>query len=354
MSRFYRKITKKVGISPGTLLPSEDKKVEKVRLTLFDYDKDRYDEKELESIEEGFPFKDKPTVTWLNIDGLHEVKVLEKLGHYFNIHPLVLEDILNTAQRPKMENYDDYIYIVLRMLNYHKDDRIIHGEQISIIIGGNFVISFQEREGDVFDILRQRIRNNESRLRSRGTDYLAYRILDTVVDHYFIILERIGEDIEELEAELMENPSQDTLEEIHRLKREMIFLRKSIWPLREVISGLTREDTKLVENSTEVFLRDVYDHIIQVVDTVENFRDMVSGMLDIYLSSVSNRMNEVMKILTIMASIFIPLTFIAGIYGMNFKFMPELEWRFGYAMVWIAIVLISASMVVYFKKKKWL
>jgi magnesium transporter len=331
-----------------------EKKAEKVRISIIDYDERQFEEKEAKTVEECFPFKDKPTVTWINVDGLHEVKVIEQLGKHFSLHPLLLEDILHTEQRPKMEDFGEYLFFVLKMLYLEEGRHEILAEQVSLILGSNFVISFQEREGDVFKYVRERIRNSKGRIRKVGADYLAYALIDAIVDNYFIILERLGETIEELEEELVTNPVSDTLQTIHHLKREMIFLRKSVWPLREVISALERGESPLIQESTGVYLRDLYDHTIQVIDSVETFRDMVSGILDIYLSSVSNKMNEVMKVLTIIATIFIPLTFIAGIYGMNFEYMPELSWRWGYPAVWFVICAIFITMLAYFKRRKWL
>jgi magnesium transporter len=279
---------------------------------------------------------------------------LEKLGAAFELHPLVLEDILNTEHRPKCEDCDDYFFIVLKMLSLDDGTEEIRAEQVSIILGPAYVLSFQEREGDVFDGVRQRIHNGKGRLRALGPDYLAYALIDSVVDSYFAILEKIGDRIEALEEELIVDPDPTTLQKIHRFKRQMILLRKSVWPLREIVGELQREESPLIRASTGIFLRDVYDHTIHVVDTVETFRDIISGMLDLYLSSISNRMNEVMKVLTIMATIFIPLTFIAGIYGMNFEFMPELKWRWGYAGVWFVMVGVFAALLLYFKKRKWL
>ncbi|MDZ7343366.1 MAG: magnesium/cobalt transporter CorA [candidate division KSB1 bacterium] len=357
--RLYHRGEKKAGVPPGTLIHVGEKKAEQVRISLLDYDRERYLEKELAIIEAALPYKDKPTVTWINLDGIHQVDILENIGQRFGIHPLALEDILNTAQRPKVEDYGDYIFIVLKMLSYNERSRTTEGEQISIVLGSTYVLSFQEKTGDIFDLIRERIRNNESGLRKNGPDYLVYRLLDTIVDHYFLILEKLGEEIEEVEEELMKNPAKETLTTLHHLKREMIFLRKSIWPLREIISKLEREESPLIKSATGIFLRDVYDHTIQVIDTVENFRDMLAGMLDIYLSSLSNKMNEVMKVLTIIATIFIPLTFIAGIYGMNFNTerspwnMPELNWYFGYPAIMAIMTIIGLAMVIYFKQKKW-
>jgi len=354
MQKHFKKRSEKSGLPPGTLVYVGEKKVEKGIITIFNYDSERYEEKELKSIEECFPYKDRPNVTWINIDGIHQVGIMEKIANHFGIHSLVMEDILNTGQRPKMDDLEDYVYVVLKMLNYNEEDDEIDAEQISIILGQNLVISFQEKERDVFEPIRERIRKNKGRIRKKGADYLAYALLDSVVDNYFTILEKIGERIEFLEEELVENPSTKTLQEIHRLKREMIFLRKSIWPLREVISGLERGESSLIKETTVIYLRDVYDHTIQVIDTVETFKDMLSGILDVYLSSISNKMNEVMKVLTIIATIFIPLTFLAGVYGMNFRYMPELEWRWGYFAVLFLMAVVGIGMVIYVRKKKWL
>ena len=354
MRRLITKRSQKAGLPPGTLIHIGERKAEKTRIRILDYNEAQFEEKEAKTVEECFPFKDKPTVTWINIDGIHQVDIIEKLGSYFGLHPLLLEDILNTEQRPKMEDFGDYIFVVLKMLYPGDNKEDTEAEQVSLIFGSNFVISFQEREGDVFDPLRDRIRKHKGRIRQAGSDYLAYALLDAIVDNYFLILENVGEKIEDTEQRLATNPNPETLMFIHELKKEMIFLRKSIWPLREVISGLERCESPLIHESTGTYLRDVYDHTIQIIDTVESFRDMISGMLDIYLSSISNKMNAVMKVLTIFASIFIPLTFFAGVYGMNFNYLPELEWRWGYFGFWGVVILAAGSMVFYFKRKKWL
>jgi magnesium transporter len=354
MLNLFKKTLKKVGLPPGTLIQVEEKKAEKVKIYVIDYDETQFQEKEAEAVEECFPFKDKPSVTWINIDGVHQVEVMEKIGAHFGIHSLILEDIMHTVQRPKMEDFEDYIFVVVKMIYYDEREDEIKAEQVSVILGTNFVISFQEKQGDVFDHVRERIRKNKGRIRKMKPDYLAYTLIDTIVDHYFIVLEKLGEKIEGVEEELVTNPTSATLQTIHTLKRELIFLRKSIWPLREVISLLERGESTLIDESTGIYLRDVYDHTIQVIDTIETFRDMVSGMLDIYLSSISNKMNEVMKVLTIIATIFIPLTFIAGIYGMNFKYIPELEWHWGYVAALILMGVIAFGMVMYFRNKKWL
>jgi magnesium transporter len=354
MLNLFKKTLKKVGLPPGTLIQVEEKKAEKVKIYIIDYDETQFQEKEAETVEECFLYKDKPSVTWINIDGVHQVEVMEKIGAHFGIHPLILEDIMHTIQRPKIEDFEDYIFVVVKMIYYDERESEIKAEQVSVILGTNFVISFQEKEGDVFDHVRERIRRNKGRIRKMKPDYLAYSLIDTIVDHYFIVLEKLGEKIEGMEEELVTNPTSATLQTIHTLKRELIFLRKSIWPLREVISILERGESTLIDESTGIYLRDVYDHTIQVIDTIETFRDMVSGMLDIYLSSISNKMNEVMKVLTIIATIFIPLTFVAGIYGMNFKYIPELEWDWGYFAVLFLMGVIGLGMVMYFRNKKWL
>jgi len=354
MPRFIKKRSKKVGLPPGTLVHIGEKKTEKVRISLIDYDEANFEEKEIKTVEECFPFKDKTTITWINIDGVHDIKIIEKIGKHFDLHPLILEDIVNTGQRPKIEDFEDYIFIVLKMLYYNEKKDEIQTEQVSLILGSNFVISFQEREGDVFNPIRERIRSGKGRIRKMGADYLTYALIDTIVDSYFIILEKLEEKIESMEEELVTNPTPETLQAIHHLKREMIFLRKSVWPLREVVSLLERGESVLINESTDIYLRDVYDHTIQVIDTIETSRDILSGMLDIYLSSISNRMNQVMKVLTIIATIFIPLTFIAGIYGMNFKYMPELEWFWAYPLILGTMIVIGILMLVYFRRKKWL
>jgi len=354
MLRFIGAHRKKAGLSPGTLVHVGEKKADHVRIRVIDYDQENLEEMELQSIDECMHYRDKPTVTWINIDGLHDVDVIEKVGQTFNLHPLVLEDIVNTDQRPKMEDYENCIFIISKMLSYDDKEDRLNIEQFSLLLLPSVIISFQEKPGDVFNPVRERMRKGKGRIRKMGMDYLMYALLDAVVDNYFIVLENIGERIEDLEEELIASPGPETLQAIHHLKRELIFLRKSVWPLREAISGLERDELDLIQEKTTVYLRDVYDHTIQVIDTIETYRDMVSGVLDVYLSSVSNKMNEVMKVLTIIATIFMPMTFIAGIYGMNFKHMPELDTNWGYPAVWLVIIVIGLVMLVYFRKKKWL
>lgn len=349
-----KKVSRKIGLPPGTPIFVGEKKAERVRITILDYDEAHFQEREVREIEECFSYKDTPIVSWINVDGIHQVDIIEKIGKHFGLHPLIREDIVNTEQRPKMEDFGPYIYIVLKMLIFDEEENEIKIEQASLILGENFVLSFQEREGDIFEPLRERIRNGKGRVRKMGADYLAYSLLDAVVDDYFIILEKLGEKIEEMEEKLVTDPKPETLQDIHKLKREMIYLRKSTWPLRELIHGMEIGESPLIKDSSRIYLKDVYDHTIQVIDTVETYRDMLSGMHDTYISIISNKMNEIMKVLTIIATIFIPLTFIAGVYGMNLKFMPELGWRWSYFVIWGIIVIIAVLMLTYFRRKKWL
>ncbi len=352
--KLVKKRSSKAGLPPGTLVHVGEKKVESVRITFIDYDKENFQEKQVPSIEECLKLKDTPTVSWINIDGLHDIELLEKLGKGFELHPLILEDILSTGQRPKFEDHEKHIFIVLKMLSFSQESQSVETEQVSLILGPNYVISFQERIGDVFEPIRERIRNAKGRIRKMGPDYLAYSLLDAVVDNYFIILERFGEKIESMEEEVIGDPTEKTVQQIHSLKREMIFMRKSIWPLRELIGGIQKSESSLINETTDIYMRDVYDHTIQIIDTIESFRDMVSGLLDIYLSSLSNKMNAVMKVLTIIATLFIPLTFVAGIYGMNFEYMPELKVRWAYGAVWLVMITIAVIMLFYFRRKKWI
>jgi len=347
-------ISKKTGMPPGTLMHIGERKTDKVRLNLINYSETEFEEKEIKNIEETFLYKDKSSITWINIDGLHDVDIIARIGNEFNLHPLIMEDILHTDQRPKMDDFDNYLFIVTRMLYYNDTEHRIVSEQFSLILWQNTVISFQERSGDVFEYVRERIRKDKGRIRKMGSDYLLYALMDSLVDSYLVVLENTGERVEELEEDLLNNPEPGTLESIHKFKRELIFLRKSLWPLREIIGNLQRGESDLVQENTTVFFKDVYDHTIHVIDTVETYRDLVSGMMDVFLSNVSNRMNEVMKMLTVIATIFIPLTFIAGIYGMNFSNMPELSWRYGYFIALGVMLILGVIMVIWFKRKKFL
>ena len=349
----FRK-SRKEGLPPGSLVHIGDKKTEQVGIQILDYDEKAARERVVKDVEECQAFRLTPTVTWINVNGLHQTNILESIGKQFDIHPLTLEDILNTTQRPKIEDFEKYVYIVLKMIYLNPKDSELESEQISLILGENFVITFQEREGDVFDPVRQRIKDGMGRVRKMKSDYLAYALMDAVVDNYFSVLEHFDAKIDHLEEAVFQDPNPELMGEIHTTRREVIFLRKAVWPLREMISLLERRESKLFKKQTMLYMRDLYDHTIQLVETVDTFREMISGMHDLYLSTVSNRMNEVMKILTIIATIFIPMTFVAGVYGMNFDLMPELHWKFGYPAALLVMLVIGLVMLLYFKKKKWL
>ena len=352
MYRFLRKRAKKVGQAPGTLVHVGEQKAERVIIQLIDYDDSGYFlERKTDDLAELAAAIETPTITWINVVGLHQVEMIGRIGTTFGIHPLLLEDILNTDQRPKMEQYDQYIYLILKMLQWDEAKGRVETEQVSIVLGNTFVLTFQEQEQDVFEPLRQRLRQGKGRLRQTQADYLAYALLDSVVDYYFLILEQLGDRVEALEEELATDPTPKTLQAIHELKREMLFMRKSVWPLREVLRGLQHGDNPLFQETTLLYLRDVYEHTMYII---EIFRDMVAGMLDIYLSSVSNKLNEVMKVLTVIATLFIPLTFITSLYGMNFQYMPELQWRWGYPLTWLVILFAGGAMLLYFRRKGWL
>lgn len=353
MTKLIRRGRSKLGLPPGSLVYVGDKNKPSIRITLFDYDEEKYIEKTITNLEECVPFKDQKTITWINVDGLADTAFIAKLDQLFGVHSLVLEDIVNTDQRPKMEDYGEYIYIVLKML-YVENEHDVVSEQLSLVIGSNYVLSFQEKEGDYFDNIRDRIRSYKGRVRKMGADYLAYVLLDTIVDNYFLVLEKVEEDIAQLEEKLMSSIGQVTASEVHHLKRDLILLRKQISPVRELVNALQRADSKLIRNATEIFLRDLHDHVISVMDSIESFRDILSGLHDIYISSINLKMNEIMKVLTVISTIFIPLTFITGVYGMNFEYMPELKWESGYFEVLAVMLVLALSMVLYFKRKKWL
>lgn len=344
----------KAGAPPGTLVPIAEERARKVKVTITDYDESQFSEKEVGAVDECIPYRNKPTVTWVNVDGVHDVGIVEKLGDCFGVHRLLMEDIVTTDQRPKMEDLGEYIYIVLRLLYLSGEGELV-SEQVSLVLGQNYVLSFMEGAHDVFDAIRERLRTSKGRLRKMGADYLAYALIDAIVDRYFVIMETLGEKIEAMEVQLVREPAPETLSTLQNLKRTMVTLRRAVWPLREVVSGLERSESPLIKDTTDMYFRDVYDHTVQIIDSIEAERDILAGMLDVYLSSVSNRMNQVMKVLTIIATIFIPLTFLVGVYGMNFhRNMPELDWEYGYAAVWGIMIATAVMMLALFKKKKWL
>ena len=354
MTESLRNISEKSGLPPGSLVHVGDVREAESRITLIDYSKEDIVELTIQSVDEILKYKDSDTVTWVIIEGLANVEIVEKIGTTFGIHQLVLEDILNTHQRPKFEEYDDYLYVVLKSLRSGDAQFTVTHEQVSLLVLKNFVFAFKEKTDDLFHSVQQRIRTSKGRIRKMGADYLAYALIDTLVDNYFMVPEKIGEKIESLDNDLIRDPTSETLLAIQGLKTKLIFLRKSVWPLREVIRSFEKTESPLISESTDIYLRDVYDHTIQLIDTIETSRDILSGMLDIYLSSISNKMNQVMKVLTIIATIFIPLTFVAGLYGMNFRYLPELEWKWSYPAVLLIMVFIGIVMLAYFRKKRWL
>jgi len=343
-----------IGQSPGALIHVGQQKVEHIRIDMMEYDRDTITEKSDVKIEECLESKDKPNVSWINVIGIHDPKIIEAFGNSFEIHPLHQANIMNTELRPSIEISDNYVMIMLKMPHYINETGKLELEQISIILAKDHVVTFQEIEADFFDQIRTRLRNKTGTIRNQKSDYLAYAIIDAIIDSYFLVIEKIGDITEELEEELMKNPTADTMQTIQTLKRRMISLRKSIWPAREIIDFLGRDSTMLISDNTRTYLRDVYNHVIQVIDTIEGLRDVIGGMLDTYLSSVSNRMNEVMKTLTIIAAIFIPITFIAGLYGTNFVYVPELQWEYSYFAMLFVMAVITSIMVMWFKRKKWL
>ncbi len=354
MPRFIKRISEKAGVPPGTLIHIGEKKVEHTTITLIEYDAGHSTRRSISSPEELETLPIHPGMTrWINVEGLHDTSLIEAIGKLFDIHPLTLEDIVNTGHRPKAEDFDTYLYAIIKMLHYREGDTVITSEQVSLIIRDRLLISFQEQEGDVFDPVRERIQKGKARIRHSGSDYLAYALLDTVVDHYYHILESLGEELELLEEALLENPRSESLHRIHELKRETIYLRKQIWPLRDTINSLSRDESTFISEPTRIFMRDIHDHTVQIIEIIESYRDILAGLIDLYLSGISNKMNEVMKVLTIIATIFIPITFVAGVYGMNFKNMPELDWRWGYAGAWGIMLGSVVMMVGYFKKKNW-
>jgi len=349
-----RKRSHTAGLSPGTPVYIGEKREGPSRLTVTSYDAARFEEKDVGSVEESLELRRPGGVTWINVEGIHDVGLIEEFGRRFNFHPLIIEDVVNTAERPKVEDYGDYIFFVLKV--FEADGGGAGGaiQQVSIVLGPDYVLSFEEKKSKIFQAVEDRVRKGKGRSRQMGADYLAYALIDAVVDSYFGTMEVVGEEIEAIEEELVIDPKREVLHKIHALKREMIRFRRSIWPLREVINCLERLETPLVKPTTDVYLRDLYDHMIQIIDSVETYRDLLSGMLETYLSSVSNRMNEIMKVLTIIATIFIPITFLVGVYGMNFKFMPEIDWRYGYFVIWGIIILAIVFMLVNFRRKKWI
>lgn len=332
-----------------------ERKCERPRVDIIDYNSEQLSEVQDVEVNQCFEQALSDTsVTWINVNGVHDVGLIETLGEHFGLHPMTLEDLVNTTQRPKVEEFPYYLFIVMKMMEFNSTSHAIDVENVSLILGKNVVLSFLEDDGDVFDSLRERLRKDKGRIRHMKADYLAYSLMDTVVDHYFLAIEQIGDRIEAIDDKILDDPRQSDIQDIHYLKRDVLSLRKAAWPCREVINAIEKGESGVLMASNKVYWRDLYDHSIQVIDMVETYRDILGGMHDTYLSSLSNRMNEVMKTLTIISSIFIPLTFIAGVYGMNFVNMPELRWPLGYHGVLIVMLTIGVCLVIFFRRKRWL
>jgi magnesium transporter len=348
-----KKTSSKIGLPPGSIVYLGEKKVDKVTIKVTEYDEAGAETYEIKSVEEIDPFTDTPQVTWVSVCGLHETEFLKQVGEKFKIHPLVLEDILNTDTRPKIEITDDYLFIVMKLMIFNPEQKILETEQVSFILGKGFLFSFSERTDEIFNPVRDRIISQLGKIRKRGGDYLLYALMDIVVDNYFLALEKTEERIELLDDEVINNPDQSQIQSIYNLRNLLLTIRKSFWPSREIVNQLIKDDSDLLDESIEPYLRDLYDHTIHINETVEQQREITNSLMEIYLSMMSNKMNEVMKVLTVIATIFIPLTFIVGIYGMNFKYMPELEWPWAYFAVWGVMIAVVIAMVAYFRRKNW-
>nr|WP_236649930.1 magnesium/cobalt transporter CorA [Rhodopirellula sp. SM50] len=352
----FKKRHTRIGARPGTLVISKESPRPVVR-GIF-YNRQSYDERPVEDLDQLQEAFQAETVAWVDVQGFGDRSVMNKVGEVFHLHPLLLEDVVNVPQRPKTELYGDQLLIVVRMVRLKDSDEAsryrVDMEQVSIVLAENYVITFQERYGDILDPVRKRLKSGKGIIRGRGADYLAYVIADTIVDGYYPVLEAVGNDLEAMEDEVIRNPSPDVLGELNTLKNQLINLRRAIWPQREAINSLVRGDFALVDEDVRVYLRDTHDHCIQTSEVAEMYREMATGLMNTYLSSVANRTNEVMKVLTIMASLFIPLTFMAGIYGMNFEHMPELHYRYSYPMLWAVMTLTSIAMLYFFWRKGWI
>jgi magnesium transporter len=351
--KISRKTSSKIGLPPGSIIHVGEQKIENVKITLIEYDEKKFESCEIHSVEEIDPYTDTPQVTWVNVCGLHDTELIKQIGEKFSIHPLVLEDILNTETRPKIEVTDKYVFIAMKMLSYNTTTNEIETEQVSFILGDTFVFSFLEKSDSIFNPIKDRITNNYGRVRKQPSDYLFYALMDVVVDQYFLLLEQIEHNIETLDDEVITSADRSQIEKIYNLKNKLLLTRRSLWPLREIFSRLIREETPLINKKIMPYLRDLLDHTIQVTETIELQREITTGIMETHLSMMSFKMNEVMKVLTVIATIFIPLTFIVGIYGMNFPNMPEMKWPWAYFALWGVMIGLSVLMLYFFKKKKW-
>jgi magnesium transporter len=352
--RLIRRRVKPSGSMPGTIVHTGVRKVDAVTFDVVYYNADGFEEYHPATLEDCFPFEGPRQTSWLNVDGLHDTEQITRLGELAHLHPLVIEDIANTSQRPKIENYDGRVYIVMRMLRANPETNEIDEEQLSLVLSAHTLISVQEAPGDVFDPVRDRIRNARGKIRQRGPDYLAYALMDAVVDEYFAIIEALSDRLEATEDAVLGDPTRDDMANLHRLRGELLIVRRAIYPLREIFSALIRDDLDLITDETKLFLRDTYDHAVQIIDSVETLRDVVSGLMELYVSNVSLRMNEVMKVLTVVGTVFIPLTFLVGVYGMNFRAMPELNWPWAYPLLWVVMILLASGMIFHFHRRGWL
>ena len=348
------------GTSPGTLQRIDDAKLVPYKLYLTDYTDTEFTEHDLATPEECRGYLHRESITWIHVQGDAEPSTLRELGALFGLHQLALEDVINTGQRPKVDDYNDQLFVVLAHPVVDSDSSSVSIAQLSLFAGNNFLVSFHPGNDDPFEPVRRRLRERSGRIRERSVDYLLYALIDLVVDEGFPVLEMLGETIEDLEDELLDHPTRDTLHRLHSLRRTMLVVRRMLWPQREVLNSLMRDQSGIILEENQLFYRDCYDHTIQIMDLAETYRDMIASLLDVYLSSISYRLNEIMRILTIIATIFIPLTFIVGVYGMNFAnpaspwAMPELRWYFGYPMVWMLIIAVFVGMLIYFRRTKWL
>lgn len=354
MARMMKKRSAKTGLPPGSLVYVGEARNVASRITVMDYDADHVTESALKDTSQCRQFKATATVTWMNIDELSEPGVVEGLGEALGFHPLMQEDILNTDQRTKIEDHGDHLYVALKMLDWNKERESTDVEQLSLVLGANYVLSFQERAGDFFDPLRDRIRQGAGRVRKLGPDFLAYCLLDLTLDHYFLVLEKIGERIENVEDVVMTRPRPQTLSELHALKRELLFMRKAVWPVKEVIASLRHLKSPLMSPSTQPFLRDLQDHIEQVIDGVTTYQTLLADTLATYLSTQSNRTNTIMKVLAVFSAVFMPLTFITGIFGMNFRNMPPLDWDWGFHGTLLGMLALGGLLAAFFFQKRWL
>jgi len=347
------KASNKAGLPPGSLVHIGEHAADKSRVSAFIYDQDQCSYHREMTVGEIASLVTAGKVSWINVSGVHDTELIREMGNVFGLHHLLLEDIMHTGQRPKVEEYEETLFIVFKMLTFDPGQDSVQEEQVSLVLGKDWVLSFQEKEGDVFDPVRERISRAKGRIRRMGSDYLTYALVDAVVDHYFGVLEKIGDKIEDLQDEVLERPSKNIMQTIHKSKQELIFVRHSIWPLRDALNQVVRGEFEQITEQVSVYFRDVLDHTRQVLDAVDTFRDMLGATLEIYLSSLSHHMNQVMKVLTIIATLFIPLTFIVGIYGMNFAYMPELSWRYGYLAVWGVMLALAGGMIYAFKRQRW-